>query len=208
MLARLLSVPSRSRRRLASRWNALRASNTGVAAVEFALVLPIMVTLLLGMSEITHAVNVDRKLTLLSRSLADLSSREKEIDAAALLAIFSAASVIMQPFDASKVEMTVSSIEVTWVSANNYTHKVIWSCPRGAAASEMTNSTPYVIPEGFKNATSSKKSYHMQIGVKLPYTPMFGKAITGTINLAESTPWPIRSDGNVTLKNGICPAKV
>lgn len=192
-------------RLVAARFDALRASDAGVAAVEFALVLPIMVTLLLSMSEVTAAVNVDRKLTLLSRSLADLSSRDKETSSATLDDVFRAASVIMQPFDASKMQMTISSMEVT-KTGTNFTAKALWSCARGTNAAIRPSTTTYTdVPLGFQNATDTKKSYHMQIDVKLPYTPIFGKAITGTINLVENTPWPIRSDGTVTLKDS-CPS--
>ena len=186
-----------------------RAATDGVAAVEFALVLPIMVTLLLGMSEVTHAVNVDRKLTLLSRSLADLSSRDRELTGAQVNDIFRAASVIMQPYDASKLQMTITSMSVQMPSANTYTAKPLWSCARGTGAQTRPTTTTYTdVPLGFRNATGtteSTMSYYMQIDVKLPYSPMFGKALTGTINLTENTPWPVRVDRGVKLTDS-CPA--
>jgi Flp pilus assembly protein TadG len=184
---------------------ALQTSVAAVAAVEFALILPIMVTLLLGMSEVTHAVNVDRKLTLVSRSLADLTSRDQTITTTALDDSLKAAAIIMQPFDTTRLQMTVSNMEVT-KTGSNFTAKALWSCPRGPSAVKRPSTTTYTdVPQGFQNATDTKKSYYMQIDVKLPYTPMFGVAITGVINLTENTPWPIRSDGAVTLSGG-CPS--
>jgi hypothetical protein len=119
--------------------------------------------------------------------------------------VFGAASVIMQPFDASKVRMAISSMEVT-KTGSNYTAKALWSCARGSGAQTRPSTVTYTdVPVGFRNATDTAKSYYMQIDVMLPYTPMFGKALTGTINLTENTPWPIRNDGTVTLKDS-CPS--
>lgn len=179
---------------------ALRCSVAGVAAVEFALVLPVMVAMLLGMSEVTLAVNVDRKLTLLSRSLADLSSRANSLSKTDLDDIFKAAGVIMQPFNASAMRMVVTSMKVEKVGSN-LVGKVAWSCPRGTGATAKPSNVNYTVPSGFQ----TENTYYMLIDVTLPYTPIFGKAITGTINLAESTPWPIRNNTNVTLTNG-CPS--
>jgi len=194
----------RASRGLARLIGAFPSSVAGVAAVEFALILPVMVTMLLGMSEVTHAVNLNRKLTLLSRSLADLSSRDKETDATGLDLAFKAASVIMQPFDASGVRMTISSMEVK-KSGSTYTGHVVWSCARGTDAQTKLSTRTYDVPAGFQNATDTKSSFHIEVDVQLPHSPMFGRAITGTITLQQSTPWPTRNDGNVLLKNNTCP---
>jgi Flp pilus assembly protein TadG len=188
----------RALRPLAGRLAALSSSVAGVAAVEFALVLPVMVTMLLGMSEVTLAVNVDRKLTLLSRSLADLSSRRQALSEADMLEIFRAASVVMQPYDTSKLQMVVSQMRVTTTNGTTFTGNVDWSCPRGLNAVAKPNTQTYDVPSGFQNATTSTPTFYILIETKLPYTPIFGKAITGTINLEESTPWPIRNNTRVT----------
>ncbi|NNM74938.1 TadE/TadG family type IV pilus assembly protein [Enterovirga aerilata] len=198
-------APARLRRAagpLAARLAALHSSVAGVAAVEFALVLPVMVTMLLGMSEVTLAVNVDRKLTLLSRSLADLSSRVQTITTSELDDIFKASSIVLQPFSVPGLRMVVSQMYVEQVSGTVYRQSVNWSCARGTGATaKPLNVYESTVPSGFQ----TDKSYYMLIDVALPYTPMFGKAITGTITLAESTPWPIRNNTKVTLSGG-CPS--
>ncbi len=181
----------------------------GVAAVEFALVLPVMITMLLGMSEVTLAVNVDRKLTLLSRSLADLSSRVATINADQLKDNFLAAAVIMQPFDASRLKMVVTSVKVR-KNGNDYEGWVDWSCSRGPGSVKRTLGTkiPEGVPTGFQTATSSpvKDTYFMLIDVSLDYSPIFGRTITGTLRLGDSTPWPVRNSDKVTLENtNTCP---
>lgn len=175
-------------------------ATAGVAAVEFAMVLPVMVTMFLGMSEVTLGVNIDRKLTLLSRSLADLSSRAGEITTSGMDDIFKASSIVMQPHSITGMKMVVSSMKVTKVgSAFNGT--VEWSCPRGSGATAKPTGVNYPVPSGFQ----TDNSYYMLIEVSLPYTPIFGRTITGTINLGEITPWPVRNTTKVTLTGG-CPS--
>ncbi|MGA0597462.1 TadE/TadG family type IV pilus assembly protein [Enterovirga sp. CN4-39] len=192
--------PGRAWDALRGKAEALRRSVAGVAAVEFALVLPVMVAMLLGMSEVTLGVNIDRKLTLLSRSLADLTSRPKSLTPAKLDEFFKAASVIMQPFDAAQMKMTVTSMKVTKVGSN-FNGTVDWSCARGSGAATKPKNVNYPVPSGFQ----TDGSYYILVDVSLPYTPMFGKAISGTINLSESTPWPVRNNTRVELPSG-CPS--
>lgn len=203
-------------RRLARRFASLRdralrwaACSGGVAAVEFALVLPIMASLLLGMSEVTLGVNMDRKLTLLSRAVADLTARSQgsgtlltsQLSTSDMSSIFAAASAIMRPYDATAVQMVVTSINVTQVGTL-YVGTVGWSCGKNLTTSvpTATQSNPallqtrlvgstYAVPVGFQSSTT--KSFILAETL-LPYTPLFGYVMTGKINLHENTPWPVR----------------
>ena len=46
----------------------------GVSAVEFALLLPLMLTLYLGAVEVSQGIGADRKVTLTARTIGDLVS--------------------------------------------------------------------------------------------------------------------------------------
>lgn len=196
-------------RRLAARAALWPRATGGVAAVEFALILPIMVLLLLGMSEVTLAVNIDRKLTLLSRSLADLSSRTRELTTTEMANVFNAAGAIMRPYDTPAPQMVVSSIAVT-KSGSTYSGAVEWSCPKNLATKQQSETqaqfdannlktratgSAYAVPPGFQSDTT--KSFIL-VETLVPYTPMFGYVMTGTIRLRENTPWPVRDNDRVT----------
>ena len=55
--------------------HAFLAQVQAVSAVEFALVLPVALTIFAGMSEVSHAVDNWRKVTLTARTIADLTSQ-------------------------------------------------------------------------------------------------------------------------------------
>jgi len=82
-------------------WRRARAfplATAGVAAVEFAMILPVMLLLFLGMSEVTQGVNINRKVTILSRTIADITSRSSDgIDNAQMEEVFNAALSVMAP---------------------------------------------------------------------------------------------------------------
>ena len=193
-MRRLLARPARLLRRF-------QYSTAGVAAVEFALVLTAMMPMFYGLSEVVLGVNTNRKLVLASRSLADLSSRTKTIATADMADIFSAATIVMQPFNVAKLKMVVSQMYVTQVgTSTTFNATVDWSCASGPGAVVKPAGT-YTVPVGFKK----DKSYYMLVETSLPYTPMFGKTITGTINLGQTVPWPIRDNSKVT-RTGACPS--
>ena len=57
-------------RRRASEW---AGNNSGLAAIEFAMIIPIMAALLVGTNEFSAGVAVDRKVTIMARTLSDLT---------------------------------------------------------------------------------------------------------------------------------------
>ena len=188
-------------RRLVRRAEAFLVSCQGVAAVEFAMVLPVMVLMYLGMTELTFAVNTDRKITLLSRTLADLTGRATSVNASDMDAIFGAAISVMAPHKGDNVKMVVSSIVVKdtgQVSGGQPVLKgtVCWSVAKGPGNPPgLAKGTVVPIPDGFQTADSS----FIRADVTLDYAPIFGSSVmqwtTGAsqLPLSEQTPWPVRN---------------
>ena len=203
----LISPATGSGLGLFGRISAFRAATSAVAAIEFALILPVMVVMMLGMSEVTLAVNASRKLTLLSRTLADLSSRKSPLSSTELANIFSASSIVMQPFKTQGLKMKVTSVRVRTTNGTSFQGTVHWSCGRGAGISVPAQAAgqDVTVPDGLKNATTTKDRYYINVEATLDYTPLFGKTISGTIHMVEKTPWPVRNVDMVVLTGNTCP---
>jgi Flp pilus assembly protein TadG len=123
----------------------LRRATDGVAAVEFALILPFMLMLYLGSAETTQAVMASRKAAVSVKTLSDLVSQQASntnMTDDTMGNIFNAASTIMQPFgsDSAVLSMNVSAVSFTaWTSAPAAAMKpYVWVPTQSATASTFT----------------------------------------------------------------------
>jgi Flp pilus assembly protein TadG len=174
-------------------------ARNGVAAIEFALIAPVMVTLLLAMTEVTVSVNTDRKLSLVTRTLADLTGRATVMTSNDMQAVFDAGRAVMQPYSAANGGFVISSIVVT-MSGTTPTGAVAWSCANGPNAAKRTSGSPYTVPASFASAAS-----FIVVESKMPYTPILGGQFTnGVINLNETLPWPVRNGTQVSWSGASC----
>src|SRR5438105_5609755 len=115
-----------SRFGLSQRFARFGQDERGVSAVEFAMLLPLMITLYLGTVEISQGVSIDRKVTLTTRTVADLASQVSSIAATDMTNILNASTSVISPFDVNQLRVTVSLVTVDANSAA----KVAWSCTR------------------------------------------------------------------------------
>lgn len=108
-----------------ARWVArFRAAETGVAAVEFALIVPIMLLVYIGMVEASALISMDRKVQSVSGAVGDLVAREAgEITSATLADYVKVASGIMTPYPVAPLEQIITQVEV----AADRTTSVDWS---------------------------------------------------------------------------------
>lgn len=99
----------------------------GAAAVEFALIVPILIVLYLGVVELSLALSLERKVVLTTSAIADLVAQADEVDLGELQDIVAASSAILAPFDAARMAARISSvtmqvngkIEVGWSDGFN-----------------------------------------------------------------------------------------
>lgn len=163
----------------------------GVSAVEFAMLLPLMVTLYLGTVEVSQGVGIDRKVTLTTRTVADLASQVSSINNADMTNLLNASSSVIAPYDASKLKVTVSAVSI---DANNVA-KIAWS--------DTLNGTKRAVGSTVTLPAALNVANTMLIWseVSYSYTPTIGYVITGTLNLSDQIYMRPRLSDTVTRVN-------
>jgi Flp pilus assembly protein TadG len=161
--------------RLTRRLSAFRGDQRGISAVEFAMLLPLMVTLYFGVVEISQGVAAHRKVTLTARTIADLASQVTSINNTDMSNMMNATSAVLSPFDVALVKVTVTAVSI---DANGIA-KVVWSDTLNGTARAI-DSTVTVPP-----ALNVVNTQLVWSEVSYAYTPAVGHAITGTLNLFD-----------------------
>jgi len=143
---------------------AFKRNRQGVAAVEFGLIAPIALLLLLGTIELGRALVTARRFYLVTSVISDLVSREHEMPdppaaanpAAEMAAIASAALTMWKPYDPTTLQFQVLQIRDAAATATKIapgTIYVDWSYPMfGAPAVTQCSAYPglsaTLIPQG------------------------------------------------------------
>src|SRR5437899_8570472 len=97
---------------------------SGLAAVEFAFVFPMMVVMYFGVVELSSAISADRKATQVARTLSDLTSQSASVANADLINFGQAAKAIMAPYAPSPL---ISSVTEVYVDQTSGEARVQWS---------------------------------------------------------------------------------
>lgn len=144
------------------RW---RHDNSGLAAIEFAFVVPFLLILYMGAAEMSHVLTLDRKVTAIASATADLVAQEKDIDNAKMLDIFEATTSMILPYSEAPVSLVVTAIEA---DPNDGTTTVAWSDAHNGAAktpgASITVPAGLVEPGGFVVMTEISYVYDPIIG--------------------------------------------
>lgn len=93
-------------------WQCLGHDRRGLAALEFALIAPILVMAYVATAEASLALMAQRKLSLSASIAADLASHSATINAATVAGIFTATTAVLDPFDASTLTQRLTGIVV------------------------------------------------------------------------------------------------
>jgi len=106
-----------------------RRDSKGMSAVEFGLLLPVMTVMYFGAVEISSGLIAHRKATAVASTAADLAAQAMVLSNSDVNDIFGASRAILEPFDATGVEIILTSasdqgsgnIRVDWSDGFNTT---------------------------------------------------------------------------------------
>jgi Flp pilus assembly protein TadG len=147
----------------------------GVSAVEFAMLLPLMMTLYLGSVETSQGIAASRKVTLTAHTLADLSTQYTDITNADMSNILNAASAIMAPYPVAGLQAVVSELSINAQGLAS----VVWSDTLNGAA----RSVGQVV--NIPSSLAVPNTYLLLSEVQYSYNPTYGYVLTGTLTLSD-----------------------
>ena len=173
----ILSLSSGRLRRLA-------VDRRGVAALEFALIAPLLLSMYFLTMEVGQGIEANKKVGRAASMVADLVTQQQTTTKAELNAILDIGSALLQPYDRSKPTIIITAIEVTDETTPKV--KVAWSrkMVNGAYSVDQAAGTITTIPDTLK----IKGSFLVRVESSLQYYPVITWAAgdKGTLGLTAA----------------------
>lgn len=155
--------------RLRSRAGALIRDQRGIAAVEFALIVPLLLSLYFVTMEVSQAIETNKKVSRMSSMVADLITQQQAISQCEVNAVMTIGDSILQPYGRSNSTITVTAIEITALQGKPPKALVEWSRKRIGGKPEIgeTKGSVATVPEDLMTP-----GFLIRVDSDLPYQPV------------------------------------
>ena len=160
-------------KRLTEAWK----SASGLAAVEFGLIAPVLLVMLLGTIGICNALVCHRKVINLASNISGLIAMPTSVTSTDISNAFNAGNAILYPYSSTNTSIVISSI--TYSAATNQ-DTVAWSRAQNGTA--LTQGSVVTPPAGVISTTDGAGA--ILVSVTYSYTPAWG--FFGTIPMSSS----------------------
>lgn len=156
-----------------NRLRSFARDHRGVAAVEFALLAPLLITIYFGLVEVCSGYMAQKRMSHATALIADLVAQEEVVNTSNLADITAIGALIMKPFAVAPLGTRISS--VTQTSAGSA--RVNWSWGHGMDA-RADNEIVFLPPDVVENGQSvimSESTYRYDSPIKklLPKFSLF-----------------------------------
>lgn len=162
-------------------------SEDGIAALEFALVSPILILILMGTIELPRAYGTSQSLVRSARTMADLISRGS---VATVDDVYAAGAAVTYPYDTGGAGIVLTAVGV-YQQGTALVAKVCSSAARNAvprAVGSVVGTPP--------TTESSVGSRYVMAETTFPYRPIFGIfPVLNALTFSKQVAWPMRGTG-------------
>jgi Flp pilus assembly protein TadG len=154
----------------------------GVAALEFALIVPLLLMLYFVTMEFAQAIETNKKVGRVASMVGDLVTQQQAMSKAELEGIMRIGEATLQPYNRSQPSIEITAIEVTDEDAV----QVVWArkLVNGTFSAGPAKGAPATIPPSLR----VKGSFLVRAESKLAYTPVIAWAASSkpTLGLAAA----------------------
>jgi len=164
----------------------LKGDERGVAGIEFALIAPILVLLLLGTVEASRALDIDRHFSTATSSTGDAVARQESLGDTQqqatnnLKGLVRAVEHIMAPYGTKDLKYGVFAVQASPSSASDT--KVVWSFSHNGMTVPAKCSN-YPLPNG----VVTKGGSVIVVEAEYPHKTMFGNFVPGFGSIGKFT---------------------
>ena len=168
----------------------------GVAAVEFALILPVLLLLYFGSIETASLYSADRRVANVAGTMGDLISRAKDtITESQITDYFQAASGIMQPYATGTLTQVVSLLNVD----EDGVVTVEWSRQFNGGLVRASGSS-YPLPADRQINLVARGGQLVAAEVHYSYRPLFGIVYPNALTLSHEEFFLPRFPGGIAIE--------
>jgi Flp pilus assembly protein TadG len=157
----------------------LRADAQGVAAVEFALVAPILILLYCVGFEVSEAATVYRKLTDTTIQIANVTSQYTTMASSDVSLVESASSEIMTPFSTAPFSVVLSEVSTNASGQGTVTWSQACSGSSCTAGTGLATGASVTMPAGFQTPNAN----YILVQTTYAYTPVIAGNFIGNLNM-------------------------
>jgi Flp pilus assembly protein TadG len=169
--------------KLVGRIRNFRHAEAGVAAVEFAMILPIMLFLYIGMVEGSTLISMDRKIQTVSGAVGDLVARsDGKISKSTLNDYVKVASGIMTPYPDDELVQIVSQIAVSSdgsMATVDWSQRYVGQVAQGSGA--HSKGSNFTLPA--EVVAIAKGQYVIVTEASQSYSPLYGIVFDQAVDL-------------------------
>jgi Flp pilus assembly protein TadG len=182
----------------------------GIAAIEFAVIAPLMLLMFFGTLEFSSGIAADRKVTLVARLLADLTSQSISVSDTDLTNFTTTGKAMMTPYSITTTTPLDVWVTELWIDPTTGNARVQWSQPPGKHAPKDVIAIPSTLIAKDSTGKVIAGQYLIFSEVNYTYTPTVGyKMAKAGVNLKDTAYTRPRQTSCViypTPTSGIWPA--
>ena len=172
--------------------------------VEFALILPMLLTLYFGSIEAGSLFTVDRRITIISGTVGDLISQWDPsgglLTQTTIDDYFEAAEVIMTPYDATGLAQVVSFVEVDSTGVT----EVKWSKATGGGTARTVGAS-YPLAASTQMNQIAQGGWLIVAETSYSYKPVLGLVFTDAVELSHISYFLPRFAECIQVSGSACP---